>query len=371
MSRIQRLLGGVCFLLLLGLLGFGLWPFNFFEKNRVTWLPDRNGIHFDGYGQIYNTVSGNMPGEIAPDGKGSVTVELWVRPWQKKYPHFSSIFFVDHPDKSKNFAIIQSGPDLLVQAPFVDRDSHTSFRRIWIDDACAKGEPRFVTLTSGADGSNLYLEGVFQKHSPFTLTSDSLFGRLLLGHPPLGHQPWTGDILGVAIYGKTLNANDVSQHYKAWQDHNTADLSKHSEVAALYIFDERSGSVVHSRAGSAPDLFIPKSFSPLHPTILSYEFEFDRAELADVLINIFGFAPFGFFLCAYLRSGKTLTGTKAILWAILLGGVTSLAIELLQVYLPSRDSSLLDVIDNILGTALGAFLFTWIAKKIGPRSKIA
>jgi VanZ family protein len=31
-------------------------------------------------------------------------------------------------------------------------------------------------------------------------------------------------------------------------------------------------------------------------------------------------------------------------------------IELLQVYLPSRDSSLLDVINNSVGTALGALI---------------
>ena len=43
--------------------------------------------------------------------------------------------------------------------------------------------------------------------------------------------------------------------------------------------------------------------------------------------------------------------------ALLLGAGISLFIELLQVYLPTRDSSLTDVITNVLGTYIGARLF--------------
>jgi VanZ family protein len=42
---------------------------------------------------------------------------------------------------------------------------------------------------------------------------------------------------------------------------------------------------------------------------------------------------------------------------VLLGFVFSLAIELLQVYLPTRDSSLLDLICNVVGTLIGVIIF--------------
>ena len=46
----------------------------------------------------------------------------------------------------------------------------------------------------------------------------------------------------------------------------------------------------------------------------------------------------------------------AALVATIIGATTSLMIELLQAYLPSRDSSLLDFINNVLGTGLGALM---------------
>jgi len=40
----------------------------------------------------------------------------------------------------------------------------------------------------------------------------------------------------------------------------------------------------------------------------------------------------------------------------LIGGLTSLAIELSQVFLPTRDSSALDLINNIIATLAGSML---------------
>jgi VanZ family protein len=55
----------------------------------------------------------------------------------------------------------------------------------------------------------------------------------------------------------------------------------------------------------------------------------------------------------------------AVVLAVVAGLVVSFAIEYLQAYLPSRDSSLRDLITNVLGTAIGAIAAAWLVRRRG------
>ena len=82
----------------------------------------------------------------------------------------------------------------------------------------------------------------------------------------------------------------------------------------------------------------------------------------DVVSNVLGYMPLGFFLAlAALRTGR---GRFAFILAVLAGTLLSLAMESLQVYLPDRVPSNLDLGLNILGTASGA-ASAWILEKMG------
>ncbi|MDQ6685036.1 MAG: VanZ family protein, partial [Pseudomonadota bacterium] len=73
----------------------------------------------------------------------------------------------------------------------------------------------------------------------------------------------------------------------------------------------------------------------------------------DLVANLLGYLPFGFFLfVAFVRSGRR--GQPAAVLAIFLGTALSLVMETLQNYLPTRVSSNVDLALNALGTALGA-----------------
>jgi glycopeptide antibiotics resistance protein len=71
----------------------------------------------------------------------------------------------------------------------------------------------------------------------------------------------------------------------------------------------------------------------------------------DAFINVAGFIPFGCFFCAYFSARKL---RSPALCAAAFGAAVSVFIELTQANLPTRDSSMSDLINNILGSVLGA-----------------
>jgi len=85
--------------------------------------------------------------------------------------------------------------------------------------------------------------------------------------------------------------------------------------------------------------------------------EYNRSFWNDLFVNILGFLPFGFAVFAWAAKAGARKNARAIGIALLLGAGISLFIELFQGILPSRDSSLTDVMNNVLGTYIGARLF--------------
>lgn len=76
----------------------------------------------------------------------------------------------------------------------------------------------------------------------------------------------------------------------------------------------------------------------------------------DVALNIAAYLPLGAMLFAVLRPSLP---TAALGIAILLSAVLSLGLECVQMYLPARRASLLDLLSNSAGAGIGA-LSAWI-----------
>jgi VanZ family protein len=127
-----------------------------------------------------------------------------------------------------------------------------------------------------------------------------------------------------------------------------------------YGFTEETGAVCRGGADSRYDLVVPSVFQAPKKGILFPPWrvqKFDRSFWKDMFVNILGFIPFGFAVYAWAHKSGERKGVVAMGIALLLGAGISLFIELLQVYLPTRDSSLTDVMNNVLGTYIGARLF--------------
>ena len=87
-----------------------------------------------------------------------------------------------------------------------------------------------------------------------------------------------------------------------------------------------------------------------------------RDSRADILANILLYLPFGFFAMQSLRRRTAIWQVAAVTFA---GMVLSTAMELLQFYVPGRDSSLADIGSNTLGSLLGAGAGVLLSGRLG------
>jgi hypothetical protein len=114
--------------------------------------------------------------------------------------------------------------------------------------------------------------------------------------------------------------------------------------------------------GPEPHLIDPMDLSSLSAvcTTPRQGFKISWYFVQNVMINILGFVPLGYFLMGFLLAvphPSRLHQPRVAVLVILLSAALSLMVEVLQIYLPSRDSSLVDVLANTLGTGLGVVLY--------------
>jgi VanZ family protein len=349
--------------LLAGLLYAGLYPFNFFPSNQVSWLQGQRGVRFGGYGEVRGVWA--APPERLPDaseGGLGFTVELWVTCSQAG-PYINDLLSIYQSRDREPFAVEQSSTDLVIAGVVRNPQGQQKFRHMNIDDVFLPGASRFVTISTSKEATILYIGGLRQKTYPeMELAPENFRGTLLLGQTARAHQEWHGDIRGLAFYPKALTADEVAENYNAWRQGNWQELRTRASAVRIYPLDEGRGSVLHNRGNVGGDLIIPDSLRALHPVILAFPTRTDVTNLSDATLNLIGFVPLGGLLVLYLKNGGW-THARATAAAVGAGFVVSLFIELLQVFLPSRDSSLLDLINNTLGTGLGA----WLGLNAWPR----
>jgi len=79
----------------------------------------------------------------------------------------------------------------------------------------------------------------------------------------------------------------------------------------------------------------------------------------DLGANFFGYLPFGLLCAVWLR--PRLAALPAALLAVGAAALLSLAMETMQVFLPARVASNLDIVANVAGAACGAVAGAWLA----------
>ena len=342
----------LCVVAVVAVLIATLWPLNPFPRNGVTWLQGTNGLKFDESAVVVSDGPLN-PSEIK--GTESYTVELLLRPARTRSA--STIMAVYKADSSKQFLVRQWSDGLIAtHDASVDSDS-TRTIKFDVNHVFHSGRLVLVTISSGTNGTTVYLDGQPVQSIPgFRISRSELSGQIVLGTSPASYQQWSGELHGLAIYSKELTPADAILHYKQWTDPNGGHPDLNGAIAR-YTFAEAGGNEVHNQVASEPGLKIPAAFSVPYKSLLespAKEFKANWRYVRDLLTNIVGFVPLGLIVCAYFA--WTRSRWKAILIATVACGTFSFVIEVLQYYIPRRGSGITDIITNSLGAALGAAL---------------
>ncbi len=349
----NKLLLVACFLILCGILIAGLSPFTPHLKNQVRWLDRHNGLYFGEYASILSSA----PLRVDGPPEGPCSVELWLQP--AVIDDSSTILAFQTPETPLQFSIRQNMDALMLTRQVIGPDSRATKKLIYMNEVFRQNVPVLITVTAGAQGTAVYLDGVLTRsEANFGLTRQDLNGGIVVGNSPVVNDSWSGVMRGIGIYNRKLTAGEVRRDYEGWTHSGQPTDVADKKAVAVYPFTERFGKMIHNQVDSTVDLEIPDYYLVLYPPFLEpfwKQWGWNWAFWKDCLVNVAGFMPLGFCFCAYLSLSRPIS--RAILLTILIGCVLSFIIEATQFYLPTRDSESADFINNTLGTVLGALLY--------------
>ena len=230
-------------------------------------------------------------------------------------------------------------------------------------DEVFRRKQALITVTSDGQDTAVYIDGnLVTRSSRFGLSLNDFGGQLIVATSPLQSNSWSGQVARSGDLQGRAHREQVAQHYQDWTQKGKPAVAENDPTLALYLFDEHTGKIIHNQVRSGIDFYIPDRYLVVHQTLLEppwKEFQTQRTYLNNVLINIAGFVPLGFCFGAYFISVRQVK--HGVLATIVFGAIVSLTIEVLQAYLPTRDSGVTDLITNTLGTGVGVALYRAVA----------
>ena len=327
----------------------GLWPFNPFPRNQVAWLAG-GGLQFGDHGVVFS----REPFQASRLHRCALAIRL--QPGSSGGT-LLAFYTLENPSQLR---LMQWRDTLLIRKDYRDINGRLKTTEVDLDHSMPTGEPVSFTIIASSDGSVAYRNGLraagISRMGP---TCEDFAGQLVLGDSAVMDNAWRGKILELIIYDRELPPSEIASKYAGWNDAQAVRDAGGDHVVAHYAFTEGSGQYVHGQTAGAPHLYIPEIFKVPHKKMLMWPWEesHDKHDFRDISTNILGFIPFGFVFVAYLTWNRKTRHATVV--TILCGAAISLTIEILQEYIPGRDSGILDIFTNTLGTFLGALLFRW------------
>jgi len=358
--------------LLSAILYAGLNPKGYKFTNAVTWIENRPGINLGKYSYIYTHLDKNW---IANHKKetGCFSIEMATKPENYKMNRFTFILSM-HSGKDKDQLLIGQWRSYIIVMNGNDYSGRCKTPKISINMEKDKLQEIFLTITSDIKGTKVYVDGQLVKTNPHLALKIPQSDRtiLTLGNSVYARHSWLGQIYGLAYYDHLLLKENAASHFKTWSENKIFTGQKESGPSLLYTFNEKQGNKIIEHITGKYHLKIPERIAPVRKNILLPDFsdlELNYNTIEDIILNFLGFIPLGLVLSVTIKRVRNKFGKRNILIIVAFCFLVSLTIEIIQAWIPSRSSSIIDLVLNTTGALCGSFCY-YLFLKIRNRKKI-
>ena len=362
----------ICFLViyLIGILVFGLNPKSLSTTNHVSRVPGAAGIKFGKQGIAYTDPFLKLTKIDAYTPVG-LSLEISLQPEFTKKGGFNFILAF-HGGKDEDQLLVGQWRNHIIVMNGNDYSNRRRMKRITFNAASIPSKKFLFTVTTGEEGTKIYINGQLlheKKDLILKLPDNNTNCLLTIGNSVYGRNSWSGTIYGLAFYRHELTKQSVSLHYDDWLRTKNFLFAKKDSPHLLYLFNEDDRSRVLDHSGQNNHVYIPEKMKWLKKKFLHLSNENGLSSWMDQdgMLNLVGFIPLGFILSAILTRSQGIIRKHYILIAISIGFLTSLSIEVIQSWIPTRSSDISDLILNTFGAMIGAIIYAFLLhyKKLG------
>ena len=344
---------------------FGLRPKGGSSANDVQWLSDQGGLKFQGQGMAFIE---NVGPAMDDRHETPFTIEMAVTPAKGRLRGYNPLLVMHSGHDHSQMTIWQYSQSLIVMN---GNDYNNRQRRVRLvaRDIFSTPETRFITIVSGPQGSRLHVDGdvvAVKKDMYLTLPHRESKLRLVLGNSVYASHGWRGVIHGLTITSIAFEEEAVKRRHKTWLADRSFDSIQADSQILLFTFNTDAADRL-KKPPTHQSLRVPERLVALEKRVLESPWghsRWDRKTILDILINIVGFMPIGMVLYAFLQSLAGPTGRHRQAAAVLLCLILSLFIELTQALIPSRVSSLRDLMLNTFGAWAGIVSWRLIDRRL-------
>jgi len=349
---------------------FGLRPKHWTSTNNIQWLAEQKALEFHSPSMAYVADLNSL---FNSQNLNEFTIQLPVVPANIDKHGFRPILMIHNGDDRHQFTVWQWGASVIVMNGN-DYDYSKRSPRISWEDALTAGEESLITITSSKRGSHLFINGTLvkeRKNLELTIPRAHKKVQLILGNSVYGKYSWEGKIYGLSLNGKALSTEKITYYYKQWEHQRALSSNSNDAPLLLYTFNEYEDARIQDDTGHNQSLELPQRLVVLKKTFLSFSWHQFRPNLSflfDAIINLIGFIPVGAVMCYWSSQSRTFPRKFEVKLILAFCFFLSLSIEIIQVWLPYRHSSILDLTLNTLGAWVGVLLFQMLHTSLKNKS---